>query len=538
MYDYDELDYFCEGLDDADHSELARVDLFAPHEGQARMYEQFRKARDAYGCKFFVMPIGRRFGKTTMIYGVRGEDVRNFISLAVEEGEKVAIFYPIRKDGNVAWNGISKYYDAYIESKNSTERVVYFPNGGVVEFWSLSSQAQKEAARGRDYAKVVYDETQKIEGEILEHHIEQVIKALMLDYPDSICILLGTADGKGSTFHHLARRGIRMAQRMADNGDLEQERAYVHDIEPLPIKDGHDKYKRWVTIRYTTYDNPHINAADIDEMLAGMDYLTGRQEVFCEFVEFSKKAWCYVLESKEIQDKVFVRGLKPDFAQRLYFSLDFNKQPMTCTLMQKYPLPHHLHNAQLGWYNALHFIKEFVTDADEKQGIYDIAYIVQQYIYEQAGIRVGKWYKRTPSGQLITDEAHHPILDSSHFNPLNIRITGDASGAHGSSIQASQRSYFAIFCEILGIQNVDIALEKLPKQNPRYYDSSIQVNTMLEVHPEIKVDEIGCKYLRLDMLNVPGTPERKIDKKSLPAHLGHLLDTFRYHIDSFGAGWD
>ncbi|MGB0862458.1 MAG: hypothetical protein ACPGXZ_06040 [Saprospiraceae bacterium] len=540
---YDLTDYFLEDFE-SDHVQIIRVNLFAPHEGQIAMYDQFITAKEKYGCKFFTLPIGRRFGKTTMIYGVRGEEetegqeVRSFINLAVEHGERVGIFYPKGKDGKPSWNGIMDDYFEWIASKNSSDRVYNFHSGGVTEFWSLSSEAQKEEGRGRNYALVAYDETQKIKGEILDHHIEQVVKPLLLDYPDSIVVFLGTADGIGSMFHELSRRGIRTAQRMAANGDMEHERAHPNDIEPIPLKDGIDKFSNWVTIRYSTYDNPRIRKQDIEEMRIGMDALTFQQEVHCRFVDIGRMIWCYMLEYEEVQKKTFTRGLKTRFDEPLYLSMDFNKQPMTCTLMQKRELTADKVNNTLKWYTGHEYIKEFVTNKEDKQGIYDLVFLIQNWIRNETGIKVGKWFKRDGHQKMILGENNHPIVESTHDNPFIFRITGDATGNHGSSIQSVQTSYYHIVCDLLDLHNPRRVLNKLPKSNPLHKESSKQINLALEAHPHFLIDEIGCPVLKKDMLGVPGTPERNIDKKKLLSDQGHVLDNARYMVNSFGFGWD
>lgn len=475
-------------------------ELLPQHSGQEEFFKYFKK------YKFLVVPCGRRFGKTSMIAEVQNPLVENAYD------REMAILMPETKDADPLWYYIEENYKERFKRKDGTKRRIDFGDDGKLEFWTIPNQSKKDAGRGRKYALVIYDETQKFRGNLLDYHLKKVIYPLMLDYPDAKVVFFGTPNGKGTFFHKLARRG-------AFNGN--KDGLLGGDPSDIPIIefDETNPYEKWITIRRPTSANPHIDTEGIEEMRKEFDEQTAYQEIDARFVDYAGEVWCSAIKSKQIQDKVFRTGLRVDWTDTIYLSFDFNKSPQTAVMFQLPPF----FSEDSRYLRGIEFKKEFRTDPEKKSSIYDTIFLIQKFIYEETGRKIGKWYAgKREDGAMNLVENNIPYYD--------IVITGDASGDdNGDGKQRTPKTYYQIITDELNLNySTDV---KIPSKNPYHAESYVQVNTYLERHPKMYLDVEKCPHLKHDMLNVKSNIHRGIDKDD--ALLTHLLDCFRYGLNTF-----
>ncbi len=282
-------------------------EVFEPHSGQL---DVFKKTE---GYKFKVIPIGRRFGKTAMI-----SEIEEPLIDEAFFGKPVLIFTPSAKERSNTFKNIGETYGCLIKRKNSQLQRYDLHGGGNIYFYSLPDKGKKDEGRGEHARVIIYDEFQKIPEEVAEHHLQEVVMPLMLDYPDSEVWFLGTANGYGSFFHKLARRG-------AVNGNI--------DSDDLPKAEG--DWSQWVTVRGPTSGNPNIDIQAIEEMRKNLPTDIAAQELDAQFIDFSAMNWAYEFKRKQHVSDV---DYSLDFRDKVYdLSFDFNRSPGTCLIGQCVP---------------------------------------------------------------------------------------------------------------------------------------------------------------------------------------------------------
>lgn len=116
----------------------------------------------------------------------------------------------------------------------------------------------------------------------------------------------------------------------------------------------------------------------------------------------------------------------------------------------------------------------------------------------------------------------------SYYGDRIFIVTGDASGSNRSAMTRGALNFYQIIKEELKLPRNAF---KVPTFNPSIKNSRVLLNSILEKHPDIKIDS-SCEYLINDLQNVQCTPDGEIDK-SKDAALTHLLDGFRYYLWTF-----
>lgn len=161
----------------------------------------------------------------------------------------------------------------------------------------------------------------------------------------------------------------------------------------------------------------------------------------------------------------------------VYLSFDFNVDPSVCVIWQE----------GQGW---IHYIDELYL---ENSNIYEIC----------------AWIK------------------SKYMNSF-FMITGDASGASRHHTQKGNINSYTIIKQELRLTNEQM---KVPSVNPPIEESRVLCNAVLANHTEILFNPI-CKKLIEDMKYTEVGEDGKIDCKG-NKHRGHLLDAFRYSLNTF-----
>ena len=209
----------------------ARIILPRPHTGQADII------RDA--TRFNVVNCGRRFGKTIM-----GEDRLIQPALA---GKPVAWFAPSYKLLLEPWRDVVRIIDPVKSRSNATERRIELVTGGVIEFWSLED---KDAARGRKYARVIVDEAAMIP------HLEPAWNGALRPT---------LADMAGDAWFLSTPKGMNFFWQMYQRGQ--------DTLMP-----------EWSSWTRPTGDNPHIAPTEVEAMRNDMPERIFNQEVLAEFI--------------------------------------------------------------------------------------------------------------------------------------------------------------------------------------------------------------------------------------------------------------
>lgn len=141
----------------------------------------------------------------------------------------------------------------------------------------------------------------------------------------------------------------------------------------------------------------------------------------------------------------------------------------------------------------------------------------------QRKIRILKEFRLRNSDIFRLCEAIHQ-----HFGDRVFIVTGDASGSNRSAMTRGALNFYQIIKEELKLPRNAF---KVPTFNPSIKNSRVLLNSILEKHPDFKIDP-GCQFLISDLQNVQTTNDGDIDKGK-DAHSTHLLDGLRYYLWTF-----
>ena len=181
---------------------------------------------------------GRRWGKTTMSV--------NLIAEVILAGKPAGWFAPNYKMLTEAWRDITERL-APIQSRiNTQEKRVEYVTGGVLEFWSLEN---KRVARSRKYARVIIDEAAFCQS--LDTTWRKSIRPTLTDLRGDAWFI-STPDGRNAFY-----RMWQSAQAQTD---------------------------RWYTVQRSSYDNPFLARAELDELRTQLTEREYLQEILAQFI--------------------------------------------------------------------------------------------------------------------------------------------------------------------------------------------------------------------------------------------------------------
>ena len=474
------------------------IELWEPHKGQQYIIENSKR--------FNVIPCSRRFGKTQFMIDVDYP----LIGPAVFEGWCIGIFTPVRKDFSRQWELVKKVYKPLIHKVDNTKMIIWFHGGGELWVFSLANKAEKNNGRGWPFHRVIYEETQKIPDDVFAHHWKEAIRPTLNDYKGD-AYFIGTANGKGNTWHEFCRRG-------AYNGGCSVNSEGEEDLEHY----GPDAFKDWITFRMKTTDNPHMEPEEVEAALEDMDVQSWLQEYFSHFLDFTGQTWAYSLDDLEVKNKIF-RELPPiDWTQEIYLGFDFNKIPMTAVIMQKKYF-HREKQIKSGYRYAPQFKKSFKLGSKKKgrnkaqpKTIYDTCEAIRLYIYEETGVKIGIWENEFGG-------------TTKYKCPFDLRVTGDASGNVTSGMVKEPKTYYTEIINELGINSGSLFV---PKKNPFLTNSWANMNKYIQKCPEYGVDKKACKDLMKDLLTAKDDGKHGI-KKASGEQESHTVDGKRYILNTF-----
>lgn len=170
-------------------------------------------------------------------------------------------------------------------------------------------------------------------------------------------------------------------------------------------------------------------------------------------------------------------------SQTLYLAFDFNKNPITCQVIQHYN--------------------------ETVRCIYSL---------------------KLPNSDIYQLCNHIKML----FPNFLYMVTGDATGKNGSAMVKDNLNYYKIIKKELDLSDGQI---KVPGVNPSIEENRVLVNSLLTNYNFI-IDEHNCKDLIFDLTWVKVTPDKKIDKKNRSDEKmqADCLDGLRYFCNTF-LGW-
>ena len=195
-------------------------------------------------ARFRVISAGRRFGKTLL--------ATEWLTLApggAVEGKPVAFFSPSYKLLLDVWDKMERTLKPIIKKANKTEMRIDLITRGSIDFWTLED---KDAGRGRKYARVVLDEA--AHARYLKDAWEKAIAPTLSDYKGEAWFI-STPNGI-NFFHELFQRGMDL-----DKPD-------------------------WESFHMPTKVNPHISDDEIERARSDLPSLVFAQEYLAEFVTF------------------------------------------------------------------------------------------------------------------------------------------------------------------------------------------------------------------------------------------------------------
>lgn len=378
--------------------------------------------------RFNVLKCGRRFGKTSLVERLAG--------IPSLRGYPVAIYTPTYKDVSDVWQHIKTVLAPAIKQKDEQLKQIRLISGGVIDFWSMDDP---DSGRGRKYARVIMDECEKARH--FKTAWQQTIRATLADYKGDAWFL--STPKFGQTYF---KEIFHQAQNKAN----------------------------WAAFKFTTYDNPFIDPAEIDEARLQLDELTFLCEFMAEDVDVTLRPFAYAFSKAK-----HVKPVEHDVMQPTFISFDFNVDPITAVVSQ---------NPDVG---VVRIIREYA--------------LANSDIYE-----------------LCTR------IKSDYPNCLLI-ITGDATGQNRSALVRGNLNYYTVIRQELGVSDNQI---RIPTVNPAVKDTRVLLNSILQngdfaISPDCPLTIRDLEYVQVD-------DKGDIEKdRSTDLKNADLLDNIRYTCSMF-----
>ena len=224
------------------------ITLYTPHQKQLEIHNAIES-----DSKYFVVSIGRQFGKTLM-----GEN--QALKWCIDNNRwKVGWISPTYKQCKKVFKEMVRAlgkFPMYEKAPNHSDLVIYFKNGSELVFYSAEAY---DSIRGETFDAIVGDEVAFWKREAWT----EVIKATLL-VRGKKALLLSTPKGR-NLFYELFNQQHNNNQYQSFYG--------------------------------TSYDNPHIDVAEIEDAKQTLPDHIFRQEYLAEFLEDSGTLFINIPES-------------------------------------------------------------------------------------------------------------------------------------------------------------------------------------------------------------------------------------------------
>ena len=398
------------------------VRLNKPHLNQKKILSEAKR--------FNVLKCGRRFGKTALSINLSSEPML--------EGKYVGYWSPTYKDLYDIWTELKYTLHDVIKSKDEQVKQMTLITGGKIDMWSLDDP---HSGRGRKYHRCIIDEAEKARH--LKDGWEQTIRATLVDY-----------------------KGDAWFMSTPKFGDTYFKSVLFKNCE---------KFNDWQSWRFSTYDNPHMNEEEINQAKSQLDDLVFRCEYLAEDVNIVDNPFAWAFNREKHLKKVDVN---PD--HYLYLSFDFNRNPITCAVIQHYD-------------DTIRVVEQI------KLANSDIHTICQQIAIKYEGAM--------------------------------FMITGDATGKNSSAMVRDNINYYHIIQREL---NVSMGQIRVPSVNPKIEENQVLVNSILSKYT-VEIDPENAQALIYDLENVRLNSDGTIMKgdRNDPKQQADSLDCFRYYLNTF-----
>lgn len=226
-------------------------------------------------ARFKVLRCGRRFGKSLI--------ARDEMIVTMLNGGKAVYTAPTYGMVKDMWREIVRLVtqNKIPHYKNESDKFMRFSNGGQLSMWSLEVA---DTIRGGNAHLIVNDECAFVPDLLTIWN--EVLSPMLLDYG-------------GRAYFPSTPKGRNDFWQLAQYGD--------DPLQPL-----------WQSFHYTTYDNPHIQASEIDMLKTTLTQSAYEQEIMAEFQDdagsvFRGIAGLSTLEPRTPYAGDFVFGI--DFAR-------------------------------------------------------------------------------------------------------------------------------------------------------------------------------------------------------------------------------
>lgn len=397
------------------------IDLKEPHPAQHYILDHAKR--------FNHLRCGRRFGKTALI--------EELSSIAID-GKYVGIWFPTYKDLDPVWEELKKTFHAIIKTKNEVLKDIELFTGGRIDFWSMENP---DSGQGRKYHRAIIDEAAKAPK--LYTAWENTIRPTLTDYVGD-AFILSRPKGKNNPFYLLEEK--------------------------------HKSFENWAFFHLTSYDNckdvgGFLERSEIDEAKSQLDDINFRQEYLAEYVDANDRPFLYAWNAK----KHVIPSYTPNPHLPLIFSLDFNKDPMTCLVGQQVDI----------W---------------------------TVYAFAEIDMQNGS----TPE---VADQ-----IKAEYINWLyNMDVTGDATGRNRTALTVGNLNHYRVLKDTLSLSDDQI---RVPKQNLALSDSRVLCNSVLK-NAKFYITQ-NCKKTIKDIEMAMVDNEGDLIKNdTFPCH---KLDSARYLI--------
>jgi hypothetical protein len=407
-------------------NQIIEIHLEKPHHNQQHILNTSKR--------FNVLKCGRRFGKSSLAVDL-------IINPALD-GFPVAYYAPTYKDLEEFWIKVRTIVQPITATKSEQTKKITLITGGVIDMWSMDDP---DSGRGRKYKRVVIDECEKAKH--LSTAWNGTIRATLTDFKGD-SYFLSTPQFGNTYFKDLFKR--------------KDEERYQHE---------------WQGWKFTTYDNPFMDADEIDSAKATLDPMYFACEYLAEDVTLNAMRWAYAYEpEKHLADHIDINPGLP-----IIVSFDFNRNPMCATIAQ---------------INEPHDVYVIETIKIPNSDIYQMCEVIR------------------------TKYGHKLLL-----------VTGDASGNSSSAMVKDNLNYYRI---IMNELNVGKGQLMIPTVNPPLERNRMLVNSLLS-RGNVKLDRQNTKELQFDLENVAVGEDGKIkkDNRSDITQQADALDTFRYLCNTF-----
>jgi hypothetical protein len=386
--------------------------LQKPHKAQQQILSEAKR--------FNLLKCGRRFGKTQL-----SEELAIRPAL---DGFPVGYWTPTYKDVSKVWESIKYTLQPIIKRKDEQLKQIHLITGGSIDFWSMEDA---NSGRGFAYKRAIMDECEKARN--FEASWKQAIRPTLTDYVGDAWFLSTPKFGQ----------------------------TYFKELYRLKEKSG---FENWMAWTMTSYDNPYLDKAEIDEAKRQYDELTFNCEYLAQDVDVVGRPFAYSFQ----QDK-HVRKTQYNPTKELLVSFDFNCDPIVAVTAQLYE-------------DRLEFIRDFTLSNSD--------------IYE------------------LCDR-----IKASYPNAL-LLITGDATGHNRSALAKGNINYYTVIQQKLGVGDGQMMQ---PNINPAVSDRRVLMNSLLQ-NFNVAFDPINCQNLIKDMkyVEVDDKGEIKKDRSTESRKADHM----------------